>query len=112
MRIIREERELEANLALAKKEALLFFGDDCIHMEKFLERPRHVEVQLLGDGEGNVIHLGERDCSVQRNHQKLLEETPSPILDEPLREAMTMARASLLRSRTPVAGSVTARSAV
>ena len=98
MRIIREERELEANLALAKKEALLFFGDDCIHMEKFLERPRHVEVQLLGDGEGNVIHLGERDCSVQRNHQKLLEETPSPILDEPLREAMTMASVTLFKN--------------
>ncbi|MFA7560457.1 MAG: biotin carboxylase N-terminal domain-containing protein, partial [Sphaerochaeta sp.] len=98
MRIIRKEEQLESNLALAKKEALLFFGDDCIHMEKFLERPRHVEVQLLGDGDGQVIHLGERDCSVQRNHQKLLEETPSPILDNTLRAQMTEASVTLFQN--------------
>ncbi len=98
MRIIRKESELESNFLLAKQEALLFFGDDSMYMEKFLQNPRHVEVQLLGDGNGNVLHLGERDCSVQRNHQKLVEETPSPILDNTVREAMTGASATLFQN--------------
>ncbi len=88
MRIVRKESELGANLALAKKEALLFFGDDSVHMERYLEQPRHLEVQLLSDGQGTVLHLGERDCSVQKNHQKLLEESPSPVLSDDLRNAM------------------------
>jgi acetyl-CoA carboxylase biotin carboxylase subunit len=88
MRIVRKESELEAALALARKEAKLFFGDDAVHMERFLEQPRHLEIQLLSDGKGTVLHLGERDCSVQKNHQKLLEESPSPILSESLRSAM------------------------
>ena len=98
MRIIRKESELESGFPLARREALLFFGDDSMYMEKFLENPRHVEVQLLGDGSGNVVHLGERDCSVQRNHQKLLEETPSPILDEAMREVMTESSVALFRN--------------
>ncbi|OQA43152.1 MAG: Biotin carboxylase [Spirochaetes bacterium ADurb.Bin315] len=98
MRIIHKETELESNFLLAKKEALLFFGDDSMYMEKFLQNPRHVEVQLLGDGNGNVLHLGERDCSVQRNHQKLVEETPSPILDNTVREVMTGASATLFQN--------------
>ena len=88
MRIVRKEEQLEQSLQLARKEALAFFGDASVHMERFLEQPRHVEIQLLADGQGGVVHLGERDCSVQKNHQKLLEESPSPILDEGLRKAM------------------------
>lgn len=88
MRIVRKEADLAANLAVAKKEALLFFGDDAVHMERYLEQPRHLEVQLLSDGQGTVLHLGERDCSVQKNHQKLLEESPSPVLSDSLRNAM------------------------
>ena len=88
MRIVRNEADLAASLSLAKKEALLFFADDSIHMERYLEQPRHLEVQLLSDGKGTVLHLGERDCSVQKNHQKLLEESPSPVLSDSLRKAM------------------------
>ncbi|MEA5105863.1 MAG: biotin carboxylase N-terminal domain-containing protein [Sphaerochaeta associata] len=88
MRIVRKEADLAANFAVAKKEALLFFGDDAVHMERYLEQPRHLEVQLLSDGQGTVLHLGERDCSVQKNHQKLLEESPSPVLSDSLRNAM------------------------
>ncbi len=88
MRIVRKEEQLEQSLQLARKEALAFFGDASVHMERFLEQPRHVEIQLLADGQGGVVHLGERDCSVQKNHQKLLEESPSPVLDEGLRKAM------------------------
>ena len=88
MRIVRKEADLAANLAVAKKEARLFFGDDAVHMERYLEQPRHLEVQLLSDGQGTVLHLGERDCSVQKNHQKLLEESPSPVLSDSLRNAM------------------------
>jgi len=88
MRIVRKEEQLEQSLQMARKEALAFFGDASVHMERFLEQPRHVEIQLLADGQGGVVHLGERDCSVQKNHQKLLEESPSPNLDEGLRKAM------------------------
>lgn len=88
MRIVRKESDLAGALALARKEALLFFADDSVHMERYLEQPRHLEIQLLSDGKGTVLHLGERDCSVQKNHQKLLEESPSPILSPSLREAM------------------------
>lgn len=88
MRIVRKASELETNLQVARKEALSFFGDASIHMEKYLENPRHLEIQLLSDGQGTVLHLGERDCSVQKNHQKLLEESPSPILSEDMRHRM------------------------
>jgi acetyl-CoA carboxylase biotin carboxylase subunit len=88
MRIVTEESQLSAALQIAKKEALAFFGDGTVHMERYLQNPRHLEIQLLSDGQGNVVHLGERDCTVQKNHQKLLEESPSPGISEELRRKM------------------------
>ncbi|HTV89273.1 MAG TPA: acetyl-CoA carboxylase biotin carboxylase subunit [Stellaceae bacterium] len=81
MKLAHDEAELTHLLPLAQAEARAGFGDDAVYLERFLPRPRHIEVQLLGDGAGGVIHLGERDCSLQRAHQKLLEEAPSPALD-------------------------------
>ena len=88
IRLARDGAELARMLPLVQAEAKAAFGDDAIYLERFLERPRHIEVQLLGDGQGGIIHLGERDCSLQRAHQKLLEETPSPALDPPTRERL------------------------
>ena len=88
MRIVRSDDELESNMNLCQMEAEKFFGNPGIYAEKFLENPRHIEVQILGDSFGNVIHLGERDCSIQRRHQKLLEEAPSPAIDEKTRKEM------------------------
>lgn len=80
--------ELEAAITAAKTEALSFFGDDGVYLEKFIVDPRHVEIQVLADQYGNVVHLGERDCSVQRRNQKMIEESPSPIMTPELREKM------------------------
>ena len=88
MRIVRSDDELESNMQLCHQEAEKFFGNPGIYAEKFLENPRHIEVQILADSFGNVIHLGERDCSIQRRHQKLLEEAPSPAIDEKTRQEM------------------------
>ena len=88
IRIINNERELESNYNIVKHEAKISFNDDEIYMEKFIENPRHVEIQILADEHGNVIHLGERDCTVQRRHQKVVEETPSTAIDEKLRNKM------------------------
>ncbi len=88
MRIVRKDEELESNMTLCQQEAQKFFGNPGVYAEKFLENPRHIEVQILGDSFGNVIHLGERDCSIQRRHQKLLEEAPSPAIDEKTRQEM------------------------
>ena len=88
MRIVRNDEELESNMTLCQQEAQKFFGNPGVYAEKFLENPRHIEVQILGDSFGNVIHLGERDCSIQRRHQKLLEEAPSPAIDEKTRAEM------------------------
>jgi acetyl-CoA carboxylase biotin carboxylase subunit len=77
---------LRTLLPLAQAEAQTAFGDSSVYLERFLDRPRHVEIQLLGDGHGGVVHLGERDCSLQRHHQKILEETPSPGLAPAARE--------------------------
>ena len=88
MRIVRSDDELESNMQLCQQEAEKFFGNPGIYAEKFLENPRHIEVQILADSFGNVIHLGERDCSIQRRHQKLLEEAPSPAIDEKTRQEM------------------------
>jgi acetyl-CoA carboxylase, biotin carboxylase subunit len=81
MKVAREDRELAQMLPLAQREAAAFFARGDVYLEHFLERPRHIEVQILGDGQGGVVHLGERDCSLQRSHQKVIEETPSPALN-------------------------------
>ncbi len=88
MRVCRNDDDVESNLNLCQSEAKNFFGNPDVYAEKFLENPRHIEVQILGDSYGNVVHLGERDCSIQRRHQKLLEEAPSPAIDETTRQEM------------------------
>ena len=88
MRIIWEDSEFEKNWDSAKQESKAAFGNDGIYMEKYVEEPRHIEIQLAGDQYGNVCHLSERDCSIQRRHQKLLEESPSPFMTAELREKM------------------------
>ncbi|HZQ13169.1 MAG TPA: acetyl-CoA carboxylase biotin carboxylase subunit [Pseudolabrys sp.] len=81
MKVARTAGELSTALATARSEAKAAFGDDAVYIEKYLEKPRHIEIQVLGDGKGKAIHLGERDCSLQRRHQKVLEESPSPALN-------------------------------
>ncbi len=88
MRVVWEEKEIERSLDNAKAEAAASFKNDGIYMEKFVEEPRHIEIQIAGDQFGNVCHLSERDCSIQRRHQKLVEESPSPFMTEELREKM------------------------
>jgi acetyl-CoA carboxylase biotin carboxylase subunit len=85
MKVVREAAALPATLATARAEAKAAFGDDTIYIEKYLETPRHIEIQVLGDGKGKAIHLGERDCSLQRRHQKIWEEGPSPALNAQMR---------------------------
>lgn len=86
MRVVRSEQELEHAIATTKNEAGTAFGNDMVYMEKFLENPRHVEIQVLADGQGNAIHLAERDCSMQRKHQKVVEEAPAPGISVELRK--------------------------
>jgi len=88
MRIIWKDEEFEKHWDSARQEAAAAFGNDGIYMEKYVEEPRHIEIQLAGDQYGNICHLSERDCSIQRRHQKLVEESPSPFIDEALREKM------------------------
>jgi acetyl-CoA carboxylase biotin carboxylase subunit len=88
MRIVRNIGELEKSFDSAEAEAYLSFGDKTLYIEKYIEDPRHIEFQILADQYGNVVHLGERDCSIQRKHQKLVEESPSPALNDELREKM------------------------
>jgi len=88
MRIVRRLEDLAAALQAGRREALASFGDDALLVEKYIENPRHIEVQILGDAHGNVVHLFERECSIQRRHQKILEEAPSPGVDAALRERL------------------------
>ena len=88
MRIVRSDDEVETNMNLCQSEAQNFFGNPDVYAEKYLENPRHIEVQILGDQYGNVVHLGERDCSIQRRNQKMMEESPSKALSQELREKM------------------------
>lgn len=86
MRVVKTEASLLNSVYVTKSEAKAAFGDDTVYMEKFLENPRHVEIQVLADGQGNAIHLGDRDCSLQRRHQKVLEEAPAPGIPDDIRE--------------------------
>jgi acetyl-CoA carboxylase biotin carboxylase subunit len=91
IRMVKNDEELENAWQTARAEAEAAFGNPAVYIEKFIEKPRHIEIQILADEHGNVIHLGERDCSIQRRHQKLIEESPSPIVTPELREAMGQA---------------------
>ena len=88
LRLVRTEEELESALRNTRSEALAAFGDNAIYIEKYVDEPRHVEIQVLGDRHGNAIYLGERECTIQRRHQKVIEECPSPIMDPDLRRRM------------------------
>jgi len=88
MKVARERDELARMLPIAQNEAAAFFGSGDVYLERHLERPRHIEIQILGDGQGGIVHLGERDCSLQRSHQKVLEESPSPALNAAERDRL------------------------
>lgn len=88
MRVVWDEKDFESNYNMARQEARAAFGNDGVYIEKFIEEPRHIEFQIVGDQYGKVIHLSERDCSIQRRHQKLVEESPSPFMTPELREKM------------------------
>jgi acetyl/propionyl-CoA carboxylase alpha subunit len=98
MRVVREAGALDEALAAARREAKAAFGDERVFCERYVERPRHVEIQLLGDSHGGVVALGERECSVQRRHQKVLEESPSPALDDELRARMSESAVAFARA--------------
>ena len=113
MKLVAAPAEAERAFESARREGEKFFADGRVYVERYLEDPRHVEVQVLADGHGNVIHLGERDCTIQRRHQKLIEETPSPAVDDALREriggiAVDAARAAGYRSAGTIEGLLTA----
>jgi acetyl-CoA carboxylase, biotin carboxylase subunit len=98
MRVVHSEEEIERSLLAAGNEARAAFGDDSVYIEKYLEGPRHIEIQLLADRHGNTLHLGERECSIQRRHQKMIEEAPSPVLTPEEREAMGATAVAAARS--------------
>jgi len=98
MRVVERPEDLEQAVAAARREALAGFGDDTVFLERFLPRARHIEVQVLADGKGAVVHLGERECSLQRRHQKLVEECPSPVVDAGLRERLGCEAVALARA--------------
>jgi len=97
MRIVKKESELKDSIISAKREALSGFGDERIFIERYVEKSRHIEIQILGDEHGNIVHLGERECSIQRRHQKIIEESPSPRIDPFLREEMGEAAVKLAK---------------
>ena len=88
MRVVRSDAELEDSIALTRREADMFFNNPAVYMEKFLENPRHVEFQVLSDGQGHAVYLGERDCSMQRRNQKVLEEAPAPFISDEQRKTI------------------------
>ncbi|MBA6438254.1 ATP-binding protein [Streptomyces sp. GMR22] len=98
MRLVRDEALLGDEIAAARREARGAFGDDTLLVERWIDRPRHIEIQVLADGRGHVVHLGERECSLQRRHQKIIEEAPSPLLDEATRARMGEAAVAAARS--------------
>ena len=98
MRVAHNDMSLRAAIQAAQAEALAAFGDGSVYLERYLDRPRHVEVQILADEHGNVVHLFERDCSVQRRHQKMVEESPSPALPKPVRKRMLQSAVRLMKS--------------
>ncbi|WP_055517142.1 acetyl-CoA carboxylase biotin carboxylase subunit, partial [Streptomyces aurantiacus] len=98
MRLVRDAAALADEIAAARREARASFGDDTLLVERWVDRPRHIEIQVLADGHGNVVHLGERECSLQRRHQKIIEEAPSVFLDERTRAAMGEAAVQAARS--------------
>jgi propionyl-CoA carboxylase alpha chain len=98
MRIAHDEAELRDGLGSARNEARASFGDDRVFLEKYIEEPRHIEIQVLGDAHGNIVHLGERECSIQRRHQKVIEEAPSPLIDAATRGAMGAQAVALARA--------------
>ena len=97
MRIVTDPKDLKESVVSAKREALSGFGDDRIFIERYVEKSRHIEIQILGDEHGNIVHLGERECSIQRRHQKIIEESPSPRVDPLLREEMGGAAINLAK---------------
>jgi acetyl-CoA carboxylase biotin carboxylase subunit len=97
MKVANNEAELSTALSTARTEAKAAFGDDAVYLEKYLQKPRHIEIQVLGDGKGNAIHLGERDCSLQRRHQKVWEESPSPALNAGMRDEIGATVAKAMR---------------
>lgn len=97
MKVVRKEEEFQEAYSTARSEAKANFGDDTVYLEKYLEKPRHIEIQIFGDKHGNAIHLGERDCSTQRRHQKLVEEAPSPVLSAEERNAIGTLAADVIR---------------
>ena len=97
MRLVRDSKELKDSIKMAKQEALNSFNDDRVFFERYVEKSRHIEVQVLADNHGNIVHLGERECSIQRRHQKIIEESPSPRIDDLTREKLTSAAVNLAK---------------
>src|SRR5262249_13788043 len=97
MRMVRSRDEIAGALELAQSEAAASFKDASVYVEKFIERPRHIEIQLIGDRFGNMVYLGERECSLQRRHQKVVEECPSPVASPDLRQRMGEAAVQIAR---------------
>src|SRR6516165_6290323 len=98
LRLVRSEDELTSALRNTRSEALAAFGDDSIYIEKFVDEPHHVEIQVLADRHGNAVYLGERDCTIQRRHQKVIEECPSPVVDPQLRRRMGEAALKVVKA--------------
>src|SRR5204863_5318388 len=98
MRLVTKDAEFDEQLASARREAKGAFGDEAVLLERFIEGPHHIEFQVFGDTHGNYVHLFERECSIQRRHQKVLEETPSPFVDDTMRDEMGRAAVAAARA--------------